>query len=344
VLGRWIERHTSRDYFRAMLEHIDHDSNASAQQRQTRSQQQQQQQQQHRRSVHRIESYILHAIHRQWDALCPLFLQRLTFTPQWNRRSQNELKKHVAYWRSRNDPDAVSLSLSFKAENGRGFISLGHRVINTGDASNFKKLAMGALVTIGSFSSTTPHFLLNLLTVFSGSISFGLSMSLQTMETCRESTGANNTRSILKSMNLVNVVILAFLVGQLVGSSGGVLFLAEFVVTSVSLILGGAGTISASAMESWATFFCLSATCFWGYLFGRVAVMEGIREKRSGFSSVMLCASLAIMLVVWGAMLFLHDWENPVSVLISRNGEWKNNARSWFTQRQDDTLSPRSYH
>lgn len=64
-------------------------------------------------------------------------------------------------------------------------------------------------------------------------------------------TVSSTTGSLITTLSLVTVVILAFLVGQLVGSSGGTMFLAEFIVTSVSLLLGGAGTISANAMESW---------------------------------------------------------------------------------------------
>jgi hypothetical protein len=109
---------------------------------------------------------------------------------------------------------------------------------------------------------------------------------------------------------------------QLVGSSGGVLFLAEFVVTSISLILGGAGTMSMStiAMESWGTFFCLSVTAFWGYIFGRVAVMEGIRQKHRGFSSICLCISLCIVLVLWLVAFLAWKWENPVELMILRPG------------------------
>ena len=111
---------------------------------------------------------------------------------------------------------------------------------------------------------------------------------------------------------------------QLLGSSGGVLFLAEFVVTSISFILGGAGTISASSVESWGCFFCLSSTAFWGYLFGRVALMDGIiRQKRfvqsSLFSTTLLCASLAAVLFMW-VWILLWRWDVPASLMILRTG------------------------
>jgi hypothetical protein len=97
------------------------------------------------------------------------------------------------------------------------------------------------------------------------------------------------------------------------------LFLAEFVVTSISLILGGAGTISASAMESWGTFFCLSMTAFWGYLVGRVAVMEGIIQKKRGFSSIVLCVALTAVLILWIAAFLAWKWEAPVQLVILRS-------------------------
>ena len=72
-------------------------------------------------------------------------------------------------------------------------------------------------------------------------------MSLQSMEAGRGLSGTHSAtrssakRSIFRPFSLNTVIIGFFLIGQLVGSSGGVLFLAEFVVTSVSLVLGGAG-------------------------------------------------------------------------------------------------------
>jgi hypothetical protein len=157
-------------------------------------------------------------------------------------------------------------------------------------------------------------------------------MSLQSMETGRAGVTVSTTGSIIKALSLVTIVILGFLVGQLVGSSGGVLFLAEFVVTSISLVLGGAGTISASAMESWGTFFCLSVTAFWGYIFGRVAIMEGIRQKRSGFPSTMLCISLFVLALLWLIATLAWKWEAPVPLVIFRplfNKELRNWSRKY---------------
>jgi hypothetical protein len=82
------------------------------------------------------------------------------------------------------------------------------------------------------------------------------------------------------------------------------------------LILGGAGTISASAMESWGCFFCLSTSAFWGYLFGRVALMDGIRQKRGGYASVLLSKSVAFLCCFWIAVFFVCTWDSPVSLVI----------------------------
>lgn len=149
-------------------------------------------------------------------------------------------------------------------------------------------------------------------------------MSLQTMEAGRgipESSRARRhspNRSVFRPYSLNTVIIGFFLVGQLVGSSGGVLFLAEFVVTSVSLVLGGAGTISASTMESWGCFFCLSCAAFWGYLFARVALVDAVRQKRRGASSTFLCTCLTVAGLLWVGCLFLWEWELPTIAVIAR--------------------------
>ena len=153
-------------------------------------------------------------------------------------------------------------------------------------------------------------------------------MSLQSMETGRAGVTISETGSVVETLSLVTIVIMGFLVGQLVGSSGGVLFLAEFVVTSISLVLGGAGTISASAMESWGTFFCLAVTAFWGYLFGRVSIMEGIKQKRSGFSSIMLCLSLFVLAILWMVAMFAWKWESPIELVIHRPDWHRHNVQN----------------
>ncbi|CAB9510642.1 expressed unknown protein [Seminavis robusta] len=296
-LGRWCERWTSRDFTRAMLEHI---------------------------SFQTLQSTFLERLllryKRRWDEVCPLFLQRLTFIPQWNLRSAGDLFKHICFWRSQDFREHRSV---FRAVAGRGLMFWGGRWddIEIEDHSS-RKLLLAAIGALGSFSSTTPHFWMNLLTVFSCSISLGLSMSLHSLEKGVSGGAYGSVGAVLKGLNLVTLVSLSFLLGQLLGSSGGVLFLAEFVVTSISFILGGAGTISASSVESWGCFFCLSSTAFWGYLFGRVALMDGvIRQKRlvrsSLFSTTLLCASLALVAVLW-IVVSLWRWNLPQSLMILR--------------------------
>jgi len=146
----------------------------------------------------------------------------------------------------------------------------------------------------------------------------GMSMSLQSMEVGRQTKNSTGAHSTLKPLALNTIVIMSFLVGQLIGSSGGILFLAEFVVTTVSLVLGGAGTISASAMESWGCFFCLSSTAFWGYLFARVALIDGIRHKRRRPSSVVLCGCIIAITGLWLGTLWVWKWDMPPSLMIMR--------------------------
>lgn len=225
ALGRWSERHISRDFFRVMLEHIS--PYAPRGERMTR--------------IKQFSVGISLWLQRQWDVLCPLFLQRRVFAPHWNRRSTVDLMKHLASWRSRNivQQRSAARPLERRVELIFGD-SRDEGCVVTTDCPTTKLIA-GLLVALGSFCSSSPHFWLNLVTVFSCSISLGMSVSLHSMEKGGSGIDASNTGSMLKSANLATVVISAFLVGQLVGSSGGTMFLAEFIVTSISLILGGAG-------------------------------------------------------------------------------------------------------
>ena len=86
------------------------------------------------------------------------------------------------------------------------------------------------------------------------------------------------------------------------GSSGGLVFLAEFVVTAISLLLGGAAAVTSRALESWITFFCLSSTCFWGFVSARLGLLDGMRNKRRGIPSSLLCASLCTAATMWGEL------------------------------------------
>ena len=308
ALGRWTERYTSRDFFRIMLEHVTPIDRG----RERMS------------LVWRVLEGIPLWLQRRWDAVCPLFLQRRLFTPHWNRRSRDELLKHISDWRSRDLVVKRSLARATAARCVFAGLSAGDR-IDVGNDSSIRKVVVGSAVAVCSFSSCSPHFWLNLVTVFSCSIGLGMSVSLHSMERGRSTiifgTNDNNygtTGPMLKELSLVTVAILAFLIGQLVGSSGGVLFLAEFVVTMMSLILGGAGAISASAVESWFCFFCLSNTAFLGYLSGRVALLDGIRHKRVGYSSVLVSRLVAFLCCFWILVFAVCTWDSPVSLVIVR--------------------------
>jgi len=86
----------------------------------------------------------------------------------------------------------------------------------------------------------------------------GLSTSLNHMETSRTPGGQN---AILRfdKMRLHVAIILFFMIGQIVGSSGGIHFLAEFIVTAVGLLLGGAATVSTVGLQCWLYFSGLSS-------------------------------------------------------------------------------------
>ena len=297
ILCRWIERYTNRDFLRAMMEHIPI--------------------RQERRFFHKLRHEMLEWGERTWDAICPLTLQRLIFLPRQNRRNHTDLLKYVSSWRSR---ECKGRQSTIRAVDGRNGISEEERdksVTLSYDCSVIKILA-GTIMVIGGFSASSPHFCLNLLAVSSCSMSLGISMSLQSMETGRSGFTFKSFRSVIESLSLVTATIFGSLIGQLVGGSGGVMFLLEFVVTSISLILGGMGTISASGMTSWGTFFCLSIIAFWGYLFGRCSVIENIQKKKGGISSVMLCTSLYLVLSFLILSFAGWRWERVVDLMIQR--------------------------
>lgn len=239
ALGRWTERYTCRDLFRSMLEHL----NPAEKEKSFM-----------RRNFTAAKLWFL----RRWDAFCPLFLQRRVFSPHWNLRYHADLVRHLAFWRARNLAQHRLFARARAFQRHCFFGDSRDEGINFGLDSSAKKIAVAIAVVLASFSASSPHFWLNLTTVFSSSISLGISVSVQSLEKGRPGISITNTGSFIREMDLLTIFIFAFLVGQLVGSSGGTMFLAEFIVTSISLVLGGAGTVSASAMESWGCFFCLS--------------------------------------------------------------------------------------
>lgn len=320
VLGRYTERHVGRSYERAMMEGISSLPSPSRHCQSSSSSTISPDRPRGEGPLTKSWSKFKLWIQRKWDVVCPLFLQRKVFTPQWNRASRSELTDHILRVRSEDFREHKS---SVHADSTLG--KLTHGCFNeTGNVihstiSFSKKLLIGLVVGIGSFVTCSPHFVLNLLTVFFCSIATGISMSLQSTEAGGGPHGSG-LRSRFKPLGLNTLVITFVLMGQLVGSSGGILFLAEFVVTFISLMLGGAATISTNAVESWVCFFCLSTTAFWGYLFARVGLLDGMRTKRCGGSSFVLCASILFMAVVWVTVVFFFEWEIPSASVILRSG------------------------
>ena len=81
--------------------------------------------------------------------------------------------------------------MSFPSAAGRGVMTFGARIEDGGQPTSIweeswpRKLLTGMLVALGLFSACSPHFSLNVITVFCGSIGLGMSVSLQSMETGR---------------------------------------------------------------------------------------------------------------------------------------------------------------
>lgn len=298
ALARWTERNTCRDFFRVIQEHsVGMTKNAPA--------------------WKQFLARLLLRYQKRWDSICPLFLQRKLYTPFWNKRSLLDLNRHVAHVRSRNLPWKSIRASTMLPKNVALFGDERDVGLETETSvSSSHKLLIGIVVALGSFCSTTPHFWLNLVTIFSCSISMGMSVSLHSIEKGR-SEGAVNAGSMLETFSVVTVVILAFMVGQLVGSSGGTMFLCEFVVTAVSLILGGgAGTVSARTIESWCSFFVLSSAGLWGYLFGRVALLDGIRQRRGCHSTVLLSNAVGFLALFWVLLFFFAKWATPTHLVV----------------------------
>jgi len=300
VLGRFSERNVCRSFNRAMLEVVPdpmHDDEKSP--------------------FKKFCSLALLRWQRIYDSITPLFIQSKTFSPRWNRRSRHEVENFIIQARSCDNREHQH-SFSATSGLGRGTIDIKSlRLEGTlqPNISFISKVAIGFLVSVGSFCACSPHFSLNLITTFYSSIALGLSMSLQYME---QGNGSVKPRRIFKPMRLNVVIITSFLFGQLVGSSGGILFLAEFVVTTISLLLGGAATISTNAVESWMTFFFLSATSFVGYLFARVALVDNTRNKRGGVPSFLLLLSLVALSCLTVCTFLFLEFEIPPTALMIR--------------------------
>jgi hypothetical protein len=82
-LGRWIERFTSRDLFRTMIERMPLTEETST------------------TFLQMHASQVSHWFLRKYDSVCPLFLQQLVFAPKWNRRDHMDVMKQIAFWNSK---------------------------------------------------------------------------------------------------------------------------------------------------------------------------------------------------------------------------------------------------
>lgn len=157
IMGRYAERRISRSFERAMMEHLSKQQGAGSK----------------ARLLPRMGTHISIWFQRQWDRVSPLFLQRLVFSPRWNHRTESDVRNHVAAWRSK---DLREHRSEFEAECGQGVATHGASVEDGGppvdykEESPLKKILTGLVVSLGSFSASSPHFFLNLLTVFSCSI------------------------------------------------------------------------------------------------------------------------------------------------------------------------------
>jgi hypothetical protein len=211
-----------------------------------------------------------------------------------------------------------------------------------GDHSNPSSRALGAgsyLIGFGcfmlSFMACSPHFSINSLTTFFCSVAYGMSLTIESMEIVRRTT-SSGLLSLAKPRRLNTLVIGFILIGQLVGSSGGILFLAEFIVTTISLLLGGAATVTARAIESWITFMCLSSTSLWGFLSARLGLLDGMRKKQRGFPSNILCASLCSGVTMWFVVLSDGGWndispgEIIVVMLREQTRHLLSSLRQWY--------------
>jgi hypothetical protein len=117
---------------------------------------------------------------------------------------------------------------------------------------------------------------------------------------------------------IVQFVMAGSLTGQLVGSSGGVMFLAEFLFTFVSLFLGSAATLSFGSKESWGCVIVLSSMAFFGFILGRGAILEGARHRRRCYASILLPRILVLLVLLCTIALVFAEWDSPVSLLAVR--------------------------
>jgi hypothetical protein len=69
-------------------------------------------------------------------------------------------------------------------------------------------------------------------------------------------------------------------------------------------------------MESWCSFFVLSSAGFWGYLFGRVALLDGIRRRRGCHSTMMLSNAVCFLALFWVLLFLFAKWATPAQLIV----------------------------
>lgn len=287
---RWLERNTSRNYFRSIIDFRPPGEKTFFQRC-------------------RI------AFEGRLDLFLPLFLQKRIFNTGWNRKTKKRSHKHISFVRN------YFAELSERLEDGRSSqISelQSSALAKRGTATILLKVSIGIILLIGGFAGSSAHYWVNFMSIIPSSIALGMSVSVHELEEGETALPLGDSWSFLKSINLATVSIFSILLGQLTGSSGGTLFLLEVLVAMLGMLIGGAGTMSASAIESWGCFLSLSISSFWGYLLGRIALMDGIRMKRPGYSSVFLSYAMCFCCVFWCVVWFVAKWETVTSELLER--------------------------
>ena len=181
--------------------------------------------------------HICELMQRLYDNACPWVIQRQLFVPRWNRRSGQEVMDSIAYQRSvdyrehRCDAAAcppihivcIILQPFYSFMNRSSFSAVygsGRALSNSSRYLGFWSYVLGLSFAILSFLACSPHFVVNSLTVFCCSLSFGMSMSVESLENVRRTT-RQGVLSMVKPRRLNTLVIGYILVGQLVGGSGG---------------------------------------------------------------------------------------------------------------------------
>jgi len=241
---------------------------------------------------------------RIWDFACPASLQQLTFIPSWNRTPIALRKRRIAIERNKEANKYFSMLFDVK----RGFRN---RLFPKKFLDNFgetwSKWLVGGTTFVFTFNSSTPHFWLNLLSIFYAGVACGISLSINTIETGR-GCNASNLLEFVHERNIFSIISVLSLAGQIVGGSGGLLFLAEVLGTAVLILVGGGiAATSTGTADSWFRFLVFSLVGFWGYITARVGIVDGIRRHCLTWPSRCLIFSIIVAAVSWIIIMSFSD-------------------------------------